>query len=135
MSTLLLSVAFALTPREPLPPMPLAHQAAGALAKGSPRLLVKLRDGQRADAVDGTLTPLIHHDVSALVARAEARSGRAQPDYGSLFLVATDGSGVQALGAALQADEDVEVVWSSPGGSRCPVARASPRRSTPASPT
>jgi len=115
MQHLLLSMAFALTPREPLPPMPLAPTASAATVDGSPRLMVKLRDGVRADAVDGALSPLVHHDVSDLVARAEARSGRTQPDYGSLYLVKTKRSSLQSAASALQADADVEVAWSSPG--------------------
>jgi len=115
MTTMLLSVAFALTPREPLPPMPLATQGPSALAEGPPRVLVKLKDGARAASVDADLKPLVHHDVSELVARAEARSGRAQPDYGTLFIVVPPkGVSLQSVASALQADEDVEIAWTAP---------------------
>jgi len=110
------SLALALTPRQPLPPAPHAvpDVQAAAQARGPTRVLVKLVDGQRADAVEGTLRPLIHHDVSALVARARQRSGREQPDYGSLYEVVAPAGQHAAAARALAADDAVEVVWASP---------------------
>ena len=96
------TLALALTPREPLPPAPTALPSVSAASAtvGPARLVVKLRDGQRASAVPGTtLRPLVHHDVSALIARAEERSGRAQPDYGSLYEVVAAPGAMQGQAA------------------------------------
>jgi len=112
------TLALALTPREPLPPAPTALPSVSAASAtvGPARLVVKLRDGQRASAVPGTtLRPLVHHDVSALIARAEERSGRAQPDYGSLYEVVAAPGAMQGQASALAGHEAVEVAWAAPG--------------------
>jgi len=112
----LIAQALALTPRTPLPPAPLVVPRASAAAhQGSPRLLVKLRDGERPSQVDATLRPLIHHDVSGLVERAQRRSGRAQPDYATLFQVEVRGGAMAATAEALADHGAVELAWASPG--------------------
>jgi subtilisin family serine protease len=130
--------ASALAPRSPLPPMPTqAPAAAGAPAvvAGEPQLMVKLRDGAGAAGASaavggGRFRAVVRPEqVAALVARAEERSGRAQPDYSALFVV--DGVGASALGAsslALADRDDVEVVWVRPGPAALPGRRDGERK-------
>lgn len=136
LSAALAPSAFALEPRTPLDQPPIAAPQSGTLSLHSqPQLLVKLKDGVGAASAGGGLTAgaqlraelnRASSRLGGLISSAESLSGRAQPDFGSLFVV--DGVRPDALVStanALAARDDVEVVWIRNGIAELP--RPEPR--------